>query len=524
MRKIKLPFVVVGLLIVLVLSAVLLTFLRRSPSPPATELFSTPIPITSPQSLAPAQLLVIAGTVDLSKNSGAHQVIGKNSSTTLTMSDTVVTGVGSLASIDYGNGTVVRLAPQTQLTYFEQNKKLTIKQLLGNAYVRFTKIIGVRENIEIETPSTLASVRGTKFGVFIKNGKSKFAVTEHQISVSKKDPGGVAMVNTQVIVDAGKQVENASNSGQLAVQNQQFTTDEQVWMQFNAAADELGNFTDANQLATLSAQLMKIAASPSPAPSPIPGVSASPKPSTAPITYSTQMPGEGYQSVMVKTISGDFSLSCFGKNKNSIRVITDSASETDCKNDCPVKPLAEYASSNGGIAAMNGMYFCPPDYPACSDKKNSFDTLFFNSRVKRYINSDNNIYSTIPFLVVDGGSNPRFVAHAQEWGRDTGISAGTAGNPLLVQSGNYAVDNYPLDDKQRNVKSNRGAFVQKGDNLYLCIVKNATVPDSGQVYKALNADNAINIDGGGSSALWVNGSYKFGPGRNIPTAIIFANR
>lgn len=49
----------------------------------------------------------------------------------------------------------------------------------------------------------------------------------------------------------------------------------------------------------------------------------------------------------------------------------------------------------------------------------------------------------------------------------------------------------------------------------------ATVPDSAAVYQTLGADNAINIDGGGSTALWLNGSYIYGPERAIPTAILF---
>ena len=35
---------------------------------------------------------------------------------------------------------------------------------------------------------------------------------------------------------------------------------------------------------------------------------------------------------------------------------------------------------------------------------------------------------------------------------------------------------------------------------------------------------AVNLDGGYSSALWYNDEYMVGPGRNIPNAIIFANK
>lgn len=272
---------------------------------------------------------------------------------------------------------------------------------------------------------------------------------------------------------------------------------------------------------------------PSPTPTPTPLKSSTPKPSTTPrpsgvptatpvpISAISSMPGVGYSRNSVKTTSGTFTLTCVGA-KIGTRVVTDSASDNDCKDNCPVMPLDQYAARSNGFAAMNGMYFCPADYASCAGKTNSFDTLFFVSRLKKYLNSDNNVYSNIPFLVINGDGSPRFIGRTSEWGRDTGIMAGTAGNPMLIQGGNIAVVEGNLDDKQRTVKSNRGAFVQKGDTIYLCIIAGATVPNSATVYKTLTVDNAINIDGGGSSALWVNGKYVYGPGRQIPTAIIFA--
>lgn len=255
--------------------------------------------------------------------------------------------------------------------------------------------------------------------------------------------------------------------------------------------------------------------------SPKPKVSGSPIPTKPPVSTVSSMPGNGYSKSFVNTERGGYNLSCIGAPIGT-RVITDSANDSDCHDNCPVRPLADFATSNGGFAAMNGMYFCPADYASCAGKSNTFDTLFFNSRLKRYINSDNNVYSNLPFLVINADGSPRFVGRSLEWGRDTGIQAGTAGNPMLVQGGNISVVEGNLDDKQRNTKSNRGAFVQKGGSIYLCIIGAATVMDSAVVYKTLGADNAINIDGGGSSALWVNGGYVYGPGRQIPTAIIFA--
>lgn len=41
------------------------------------------------------------------------------------------------------------------------------------------------------------------------------------------------------------------------------------------------------------------------------------------------------------------------------------------------------------------------------------------------------------------------------------------------------------------------------------------------IFKALGVDYAMNLDGGGSTALYSNGAYNVGPGRLLPNAIVF---
>lgn len=62
---------------------------------------------------------------------------------------------------------------------------------------------------------------------------------------------------------------------------------------------------------------------------------------------------------------------------NSTKVIVDTASESDCSNDCPFLSLADYVARNGAYGGINGSYFCPAAYPSCAGKTNSFDTLMF---------------------------------------------------------------------------------------------------------------------------------------------------
>ena len=60
--------------------------------------------------------------------------------------------------------------------------------------------------------------------------------------------------------------------------------------------------------------------------------------------------------------------------------------------------------------------------------------------------------------------------------------------------------------------------------MYIGVVHNATVAEVAHVLKTLGLDGALNLDSGGSTALWYNGRYIDGPGRNIPDAILFLRK
>ena len=222
-----------------------------------------------------------------------------------------------------------------------------------------------------------------------------------------------------------------------------------------------------------------------------------------------------YSRQSVSTSRGTFTVSLIAEEAGSVRMITDAASDNTCSNDCPVLPLATYVARNGGFAGINGSYFCPPDYPNCAGRVNSFDTLFFNARTKNYLNSDNNVYSTVPMVVQNGDRSMRFMGQSLEWGRDTGINGGIANHPMLVSGGNATVT-------ETAGKGPRGFIGVKGGTLYIGVVHGADLGDAAAVLDTLGLDTAMNLDGGGSSALYYNGSYKIGPGRNLPNAVILA--
>jgi len=237
------------------------------------------------------------------------------------------------------------------------------------------------------------------------------------------------------------------------------------------------------------------------------------------VTQSNTPPGSGFSVQSVATDNGNFTVYIVAADLNSTRVIVDTASNGDCGNNCPTLPLSDYVGRNGAFAGINGTFFCPAEYPSCAGKTGSFDLLVMNKN-KTYFNSSNNVYSTNPAVIFTGNS-ARFVGQALEWGRDTSVDAVLSNYPLLVSGGQVVYGGG--GDAKFSQEGARGFVSNKDSTVYIGDVLNATMQDSAKVLKALGMDNAMNLDEGGSTALW-SGGYKLGPGRSIPNAIIFVRK
>lgn len=237
------------------------------------------------------------------------------------------------------------------------------------------------------------------------------------------------------------------------------------------------------------------------------------------LRVSSSPPGSGYSRQAVEANGEKFAVDIVAAPLSTTRVIVDTASSSDCRDNCPVLPLSEYIARNGAFAGINGSYFCPADYPSCSGKANSFDTLLMNKN-KVYFNSGNNVYSTVP-AVIFGNGFVRFVGASQDWGRDTSVDGVLANQALLVSGGRSVFGGD--GDPKKGSKGVRGFVAAGGGNIYIGVVRNATVAEAALVLQNMGMEDALNLDSGGSSALW-SGGYRVGPGRNIPNAILFVSK
>lgn len=239
-------------------------------------------------------------------------------------------------------------------------------------------------------------------------------------------------------------------------------------------------------------------------------VANTPKVTTPTAEASNALPGSGYSRQKVSTGRGEFVVSMV--SAPGAKVIVETASDSDCADNCPTKSLAEHIAASHGFAGINGSYFCPPDYPKCQGKVNSFDTLAMNGRSKAVLNRANNVYSVVP-LMAAYGNNLSFYDQTVQWGVDNGSTGALANHPRLLRDSNVATG----DDSGKGVRG----FIGKKDNIIIIgHVYSASLLDTAEVLKTLGLSNALNLDGGGSTALWYEESYKAGPGRSLPNAIV----
>ncbi len=236
-------------------------------------------------------------------------------------------------------------------------------------------------------------------------------------------------------------------------------------------------------------------------------------------------PAVTYERKTVATSRGNFSVDILTADASQVKVVTDTADDNDCLNNCQVKSLIDFVNQNQGFAGIHGSYFCPTSYPECAGKTNSFYWKVYNSRLNKMINAHNNIKEDMPFLAFDTSGTAHFFNQYKDLiSANLPITAGISNEPLLVQNGQIVVVESTLDDKQRTVKSDRGGLGLTGQTLYAVIAHSATVFDLAYIMQALGADNAFNLDGGGSAAMVYNGVYKTGPGRLLPNALVFVRK
>lgn len=240
------------------------------------------------------------------------------------------------------------------------------------------------------------------------------------------------------------------------------------------------------------------------------------------------------ESKQVVTSRGTFQTQIVTMQKSRFEMITDTGDATDCMNNCTTKTLSDYAAENAATIGIHGTYFCPPDYADCAGKTNTFHGPVYNSAQHVLVNAGDLPIHQGPMIASTTDGRYFFFHRTHDFGNSVAafesannatLDAALANYPSLVENGGVVADSEArLAETNPTVKSIRGGIGFNEHSVYLVIVHDATVLDLAYVMQALGSTSALNLDGGGSAALLYDGTYAYGPGRNLPNAILFKQK
>jgi exopolysaccharide biosynthesis protein len=238
-----------------------------------------------------------------------------------------------------------------------------------------------------------------------------------------------------------------------------------------------------------------------------------------------------YQRMFQKVGEKDFKLDVVTIDlaDPDLEIITDTADDKTCKTGCQAKSLAKFAIANRAFAGINATYFCSS--AGCA--RNYYFYPVYNSRLQILVNDDQLKYwTTGPIMAFDTQNKLHYYKDSREFvsvanfeaTTGTKLQAALGNRPRLIENYNNLLIDWDLDEKQKTAKATRNAIAYKDNKLYLVVAYDATVPDLAEIMQAMSMQYALNLDGGYSAALFYNGEYMVGPGRNIPNAILFAKK
>ena len=151
--------------------------------------------------------------------------------------DRIRTSEASRLEIRFNDGSVLRLAPNTQIrmrlirkgkdsektkTSSGESKRLRVKLLLGKVWSVVNRAVGQEEVFRVQTPNAVAGVRGTRF---------QTTYSKEQGTGVKVYDGKVLVSNKPIYAQSGKKQERVQVAGPVEISKQE-------WSEIVAAAME----------------------------------------------------------------------------------------------------------------------------------------------------------------------------------------------------------------------------------------------------------------------------------------------
>lgn len=172
------------ILVPLIIIGVVLPFIPKQKTPQiriadSSVLLPSPSPIST---IAIAVLASVTGDVQVKKGDIWAKAVPEDE---IAQSDVIKTSFDSQATLLFGSGSIIRVDQNSQITLSEYSREddswiIRINQIFGRTWNRVQKLIGTSV-YEVNTPTAVATVRGTSFGVDANASGSAITVDEGEV-------------------------------------------------------------------------------------------------------------------------------------------------------------------------------------------------------------------------------------------------------------------------------------------------------------------------------------------------------
>ncbi|MBN1759907.1 MAG: FecR domain-containing protein [Chitinispirillaceae bacterium] len=170
-----------------------------------------PLPITA-QNTVTAKVTHLVGTVEVRSKTAASWRPARLGMTVKEKGDIRVF-VESEAEVTFTDGTKLKIGENSVVTLSRmktesggESSQSTVKILSGKVWGNVKKLTSSRSEFDFETPTAVASIRGTRLGIEVGKRRTTVDVYEGKVFVRRKSGRGSAMVtnNNRAIVEQGK--------------------------------------------------------------------------------------------------------------------------------------------------------------------------------------------------------------------------------------------------------------------------------------------------------------------------------
>lgn len=200
-------------------------------------------------------------------------------------------------------------------------------------------------------------------------------------------------------------------------------------------------------------------------------------------------------------------------SKQSINLVEVYLDSTDAKlhisyEQGSLVKTSEFAERKNAVIALNGSYF---------DMEAGGTVTFLKVQDSTIIDgfSDRQLYSENGGIAWNNAEHPQIIPRPENGWRSSDMNNILAAGPLLIL--NEEIKNFNNDSFNQNRHPRTAVALTEDNRLFLLTVDGRsfqsygmTIPELAEFLKSAGAVDALNLDGGGSTAMWIKNMSETG--------------